>query len=218
MNFFRLSLRKITTRVCFTSIYMFHILTLICTDFVSELTDHKIKIPTEMMQNLMILHSYILVKVCHLNVFSCTPPTGKKTGNSVSSQRNTNLKVSEKSRDLFQGSHLTLGRVSLLAKGTFVSKGSYEGTDFCGFFFDFLGKEFISVVNHNCFLVRQSRNFYGFDNSQSRSFSCAHTVEGKVMFILFFLFQLHVKRGDHLKGARMLIRVANNISKFPARK
>ena len=36
--------------------------------------------------------------------------------------------------------------------------------------------------------------------------------------ILFFLFQLHVKRGDHSKGARMLIRVANNISKFPARK
>ncbi len=31
-------------------------------------------------------------------------------------------------------------------------------------------------------------------------------------------FQIHVKRGDHLKGARMLIRVANNISKFPSRK
>ncbi|XP_015750189.1 PREDICTED: WD repeat-containing protein 19-like [Acropora digitifera] len=30
------------------------------------------------------------------------------------------------------------------------------------------------------------------------------------------LMQLHVKRGDHSKGARMLIRVANNISKFPA--
>jgi WD repeat-containing protein 19 len=30
--------------------------------------------------------------------------------------------------------------------------------------------------------------------------------------------QVHVKRGDHLKGARMLIRVSNNISKFPARK
>ena len=28
---------------------------------------------------------------------------------------------------------------------------------------------------------------------------------------------MHVKHGDHLKGARMLIRVANNISKFPAR-
>ena len=27
-----------------------------------------------------------------------------------------------------------------------------------------------------------------------------------------------MKRGDHLKGARMLIRVSNNISKFPARK
>ena len=34
-----------------------------CSCFVLELTDHKIKIPTEMIQNLMILHSYILVKV-----------------------------------------------------------------------------------------------------------------------------------------------------------
>ena len=33
-------------------------------NFPAELTDHKIKIPAEMMQNLMILHSYILVKVC----------------------------------------------------------------------------------------------------------------------------------------------------------
>jgi len=32
-----------------------------------------------------------------------------------------------------------------------------------------------------------------------------------------FIFQIHVKRGDHLKGARMLIRVSNNISKFPSR-
>lgn len=32
------------------------------------------------------------------------------------------------------------------------------------------------------------------------------------------LFQVHVKSGDHMKGARMLIRVANNISKFPSRK
>ena len=28
---------------------------------------------------------------------------------------------------------------------------------------------------------------------------------------------MHVKLGDHLRGARMLIRVANNISKFPSR-
>lgn len=27
-----------------------------------------------------------------------------------------------------------------------------------------------------------------------------------------------MKRGDHLKAARMLIRVSNNISKFPTRK
>ncbi|KAK3739122.1 hypothetical protein QZH41_010524, partial [Actinostola sp. cb2023] len=31
----------------------------------------------------------------------------------------------------------------------------------------------------------------------------------------YILVKVHVKRGDHLKGARMLIRVANNISKFP---
>ena len=32
----------------------------------------------------------------------------------------------------------------------------------------------------------------------------------------YILVKIHVKKGDHLKGARMLIRVANNISKFPA--
>lgn len=34
----------------------------------------------------------------------------------------------------------------------------------------------------------------------------------------YILVRLHVRRGDHLKGARLLIRVANNISKFPSRK
>lgn len=33
----------------------------------------------------------------------------------------------------------------------------------------------------------------------------------------YILVRLHVRKGDHLKGARMLIRVANNISKFPSR-
>lgn len=37
------------------------------------------------------------------------------------------------------------------------------------------------------------------------------------MLVSLFAFQIHVKRGDHLKGARMLIRVSNNISKFPSR-
>ncbi|PIK59919.1 putative WD repeat-containing protein 19 isoform X2 [Apostichopus japonicus] len=32
----------------------------------------------------------------------------------------------------------------------------------------------------------------------------------------YILVKMHVKKGDHLKGARMLIRVANNISKFPS--
>ncbi|PIO24270.1 hypothetical protein AB205_0031140, partial [Aquarana catesbeiana] len=32
----------------------------------------------------------------------------------------------------------------------------------------------------------------------------------------YILVKIHVKRQDHMKGARMLIRVANNISKFPS--
>lgn len=32
----------------------------------------------------------------------------------------------------------------------------------------------------------------------------------------YTLVRLHVKKGNHLKGARLLIRVANNISKFPS--
>ncbi|XP_066488488.1 WD repeat-containing protein 19 isoform X1 [Tiliqua scincoides] len=32
----------------------------------------------------------------------------------------------------------------------------------------------------------------------------------------YILVKMHVKCGDHMKGARMLIRVANNISKFPS--
>lgn len=34
----------------------------------------------------------------------------------------------------------------------------------------------------------------------------------------YILVRLHVRRGDHLKGARMLVRVSNSISKFPCRK
>ena len=32
------------------------------------------------------------------------------------------------------------------------------------------------------------------------------------------MFQVHVKRGEHMKAARLLIRVANSISQFPSRK
>lgn len=34
----------------------------------------------------------------------------------------------------------------------------------------------------------------------------------------YILVRLHVKRGDHMKGARLLIRIANNITSFPSRK
>ena len=32
----------------------------------------------------------------------------------------------------------------------------------------------------------------------------------------YTLARLHVRRGQHERGARMLLRVANNISKFPS--
>lgn len=34
----------------------------------------------------------------------------------------------------------------------------------------------------------------------------------------YILVRLHARRGDHAKAAALLIRVADNISKFPARK
>lgn len=48
-------------------------------------------------------------------------------------------------------------------------------------------------------------------------------ISNEMMFSLmllhsYILVRLHVKRGDHVKAAALLIRVADNISKFPARK
>lgn len=56
----------------------------------------------------------------------------------------------------------------------------------------------------------------GWMNAKSRPQELLSNVCSKCG--LFAVFQIHVKRGDHMKGARMLIRVANNISKFPSRK
>uniref|UniRef100_A0A3P8UWS2 WD repeat-containing protein 19 n=1 Tax=Cynoglossus semilaevis TaxID=244447 RepID=A0A3P8UWS2_CYNSE len=44
----------------------------------------------------------------------------------------------------------------------------------------------------------------------------AEMVTNLMILHSYLLVKIHVKRGDHLKGARMLIRVSNNISKFPA--
>lgn len=48
-------------------------------------------------------------------------------------------------------------------------------------------------------------------------------ISNEMMFNLmllhsYILVRLHVRRGDHVKAAVLLIRVADNISKFPARK
>nr|XP_053654166.1 WD repeat-containing protein 19-like [Cherax quadricarinatus] len=44
----------------------------------------------------------------------------------------------------------------------------------------------------------------------------ADMISALMLLHSYTLARMHVKRGDHLKAARMLIRVANNISKFPA--
>ena len=38
----------------------------------SELHDHEIKVPAEMIETLMILHSYLLVKVRPVHLYTCT--------------------------------------------------------------------------------------------------------------------------------------------------
>ena len=50
-----------------------------------ELLQHKIKIPTEMKQNLMILHSYILVKVGHVRVVLMNRTRDKRVALAVGS-------------------------------------------------------------------------------------------------------------------------------------
>ncbi|XP_068176892.1 WD repeat-containing protein 19 isoform X2 [Antennarius striatus] len=44
----------------------------------------------------------------------------------------------------------------------------------------------------------------------------AEMVTNLMILHSYLLVKIHVKRGDHLKAARMLIRVGNNISKFPS--
>lgn len=44
----------------------------------------------------------------------------------------------------------------------------------------------------------------------------AEMVNNLMLLHSYILVRLHVRRGDHLKGARMLIRVASNISRFPS--
>lgn len=46
-----------------------------------------------------------------------------------------------------------------------------------------------------------------------------YTIHFLITMDYFYLFfQLHMQRGDHMKSARMLIRVSNNLNKFPRRK
>lgn len=44
----------------------------------------------------------------------------------------------------------------------------------------------------------------------------AEMVNNLMLLHSYILVRLHVRRGDHLKGSRMLVRVASNISRFPS--
>lgn len=65
------------------------------------------------------------------------------------------------------------------------------------------------MILHSYLLVKVLRR-----DTSSRTFS---VFRARLMLSQCVSMQIHVKRGDHLKGARMLIRVSNNISKFPER-
>lgn len=123
----------------------------ICSGFVSELTDHKIKIPTEMMQNLMILHSYILVKVCPFNVFACSlpaeltlPRSGQNTFFFQGKAREFCINLRKyKMLSVSKSVNFILGQPPGLGKGFLVvSKDSQEEIDFSGLIAAFVGKEF----------------------------------------------------------------------------
>lgn len=61
--------------------------------------------------------------------------------------------------------------------------------------------------------------FSMYQELKSNDIRIPHEMYWNLMLLhSYILVRLHVRKGDHLKGARLLIRVANNISKFPSRK
>ncbi|XP_031560697.1 WD repeat-containing protein 19-like [Actinia tenebrosa] len=89
-------------------------------------------------------------------------------------------------------------------------------------------KQYREAARTAIIIAREDQNAGNYRNAHDVLFSMyqeliQHKIKiptemGQNLMILhsYILVKLHVKRGDHLKGARMLIRVANNISKFPA--
>ena len=57
-----------------------------------------------------------------------------------------------------------------------------------------------------------------YQELRQRGLKIPAEMEANLMLLhSYILVRLHVRRNDHLKSARMLVRVANNISKFPSR-
>ena len=68
------------------------------------------------------------------------------------------------------------------------------------------------MLLHSYLLVKVTNKHTAFTNSLTPSLPHSPPPSLTVAFS-----QLHVKMGNHLNGARLLVRVSNSISKFPAR-
>ncbi|KAK6172308.1 hypothetical protein SNE40_015995 [Patella caerulea] len=89
-------------------------------------------------------------------------------------------------------------------------------------------KQFREAARTAIIIAREEQNAGNYRNAHDVLFSMFQELkQNKIkipaemqsnLMILhsYILVKMHVKRGDHMKGARMLIRVANNISKFPS--
>ncbi|XP_073252735.1 WD repeat-containing protein 19-like [Porites lutea] len=89
-------------------------------------------------------------------------------------------------------------------------------------------KQYREAARTAIIIAREDQNAGNYRNAHDVLFSMyreltdhnikipTEMIQNLMILHSYILVKLHVKRGDHLKGARMLIRVANNISKFPA--
>ncbi|XP_064636625.1 WD repeat-containing protein 19-like isoform X3 [Lineus longissimus] len=89
-------------------------------------------------------------------------------------------------------------------------------------------KQFREAARTAIIIAREEQNAGNYRNAHDVLFSMfqelkqnkikipTEMINNLMILHSYILVKIHVKRGDHLKGARMLIRVANNISKFPA--
>ncbi|KAK2164923.1 hypothetical protein LSH36_57g01034 [Paralvinella palmiformis] len=89
-------------------------------------------------------------------------------------------------------------------------------------------KQYREAARTAIIIAREEQNAGNYRNAHDVLFSMyqelkknkikipSEMVNNLMILHSYILVKIHVKKGDHMKGARMLIRVANNISKFPS--